>query len=53
MSWLSRITVAVLAAGVARQAFVLSGIVRSGRFLREGQDARPPTVCSGAARRSG
>jgi glycosyl transferase family 2 len=41
MSRLSRITVAVMTAGVARQAFVLSGIVRSARFLRQDQDPRP------------
>lgn len=51
MRRLSRITVAVLAAGVARQGFVLAGIVRSGRFLREGQGARPPAACGGAAPR--
>lgn len=41
MTTLSRITTAVMAAGVARQAFVLSGIVRSGRFLRQNKDPRP------------
>lgn len=41
MSSLSRVTVAVVTAGVIRQAFVLSGIVRSTRFLRRAQDARP------------
>jgi hypothetical protein len=51
VSRLSRITVAVAAAGVARQAFVLSAIVRSGRFLRQGQDTRPPSASSGAAPR--
>jgi hypothetical protein len=45
MSALSRITTAVMAAGVARQAFVLSGIVRSGRFLR--QDKNPHPLPSG------
>ena len=48
MSRLSRITVAVVAADVARQAFVLSAIVRSGRFLRQGHDARQPSAGSGA-----
>ena len=42
MSRLSWITAAVMTAGVARQAFVLSGIVRSARFLRQDQDPRPP-----------
>lgn len=36
------IIVAVVAAGVLRQAFVLSAIVRSGRFLQQGQDAKLP-----------
>jgi hypothetical protein len=43
MSALSRIATAVLTAGVARQAFVLSGIVRSGRFLRQDKDPQPPS----------
>ena len=51
MSRLSRITVAVMAAGVVRQAFVLSGIVRSGQFLRQGKDARPRSASSWAAPR--
>ena len=42
MSRLSRITVAVTAAGVARQGLVLAGIVRSARFLRQDRDPRPP-----------
>jgi len=51
VSRLSRITVAIMAAGVARQAFVLSGIVRSARFLRQGQDPRPPSAGGAAAPR--
>jgi hypothetical protein len=43
MSALSRIATAVMTVGVARQAFVLSGIVRSGRFLREDKDPQPPS----------
>lgn len=42
MSSLTRITVAVVAAGAVRQALVLSGIVRSARFLSHGRDLRPP-----------
>jgi hypothetical protein len=49
VSALSRITTAVMAAGVARQAFVLSGIVRSGRFLRQETDPQPASGHSGAA----
>lgn len=49
MSALSRITTAVMAAGVARQAFVLSGIVRSGRFLRQETNPQPASAHSGAA----
>ena len=49
MSALSRITVAVMAAGVARQAFVLSGIVRSARFLRQDRNPRPASADSAAA----
>jgi hypothetical protein len=41
MSGLRLIIVAVVGAGVLRQAFVLSAIVRSGRFLHHGQDERP------------
>jgi hypothetical protein len=48
MTVLSRITVAVMTAGVARQAFVLSGIVRSGRFLRQDSDPTPLPPCGGA-----
>jgi hypothetical protein len=51
VSALTRITTAVMAAGVARQAFVLSGIVRSGRFLRQDKDPPPPSARSGAAPR--
>jgi hypothetical protein len=51
MSRLSRITVAVTAAGVARQALVLSGIVRSARFLRQDQNTRPPSAGGAGARR--
>lgn len=45
MSTLTRLTVAVMAAGVVRQTFVLSGIARSARFLGQGQaqDLRPPS----------
>jgi hypothetical protein len=49
VSALSRITTAVMAAGVARQAFVLSGIMRSGRFLRQETDPQPTSGHSGAA----
>jgi hypothetical protein len=49
VSALSRITTAVMAAGVARQAFVLSGIMRSGRFLRQETDPQPASGHSGAA----
>jgi len=49
VSALSRITTAVMAAGVARQAFVLSGIVRSGRFLRQEANPQPASAHSGAA----
>jgi hypothetical protein len=51
MSALSRVTTAVLAAGAARQALVLSGIVRSGRFLRQGKDPHPPSPAPGAPAR--
>lgn len=47
MTKLSLITVAVVAAGVVRQAFVLSGLVRSGRFLHYGL----PSPVSGRANR--
>jgi hypothetical protein len=43
MRKLSLITAAVLTAGVIRQMFVLAAIVRSGRFLRRGQDDLPDT----------
>ncbi|MGD0935423.1 MAG: glycosyltransferase family 2 protein [Streptosporangiaceae bacterium] len=51
MSRLSRITVAVTAAGVARQGLVLAGIVRSARFLRQDRDPRPPSPGGAAAPR--
>ena len=51
MTRLSLITVAVVTAGVIRQAFVLSRIVRSGRFLRQGQDTRPPSAGGAVAPR--
>jgi cellulose synthase/poly-beta-1,6-N-acetylglucosamine synthase-like glycosyltransferase len=47
MSRLSLIIVAIVATGVIRQAFVLSAIVRSGRFLHQGQDAGPRCAGSG------
>ena len=49
MSAISRVVTAVMAAGVARQAFVLSGIVRSGQFLRQGKDPWPAAGGGGAA----
>ena len=51
MNRLSRITVTVMAAGVARQALVLFGIVRSTRFLRQDRDPRPPSPGGAAAPR--
>ncbi len=50
MSALSPITTAVMAAGVARQAFVLSGIMRSGMFLRQDKDPQPAGRGGAAAR---
>lgn len=47
MSELSLIIVVAVAAGIARQAFVLSGVVRSGRFLRRGPSS-PPAIAPGA-----
>jgi hypothetical protein len=41
MSELSLISAALVAAGVLRQVFVLSAIVRSGQFLRQRQDSGP------------
>ena len=43
MSELSLIIAAVVADGALRQVFVLSAIVRSGQFLRQRQDIRPPS----------
>jgi hypothetical protein len=51
MSALSRITTAVMAAGVVRQAFVLAGIMRSGQFLRQDKDPRLASARGGAAPR--
>jgi Glycosyltransferase like family 2 len=41
LSRASFITAAAVTAGVVRQTFVLAGIVRSGRFLRDGQNKQP------------
>jgi hypothetical protein len=46
MGGLPLVTTAVVTAGVARQMFVLSGVVRSGRFLRQGR-ARVPSHSDG------
>ena len=43
MSELSLISAVVVAAGALRQVFVLSAIVRSGQFLRQRPDIRPPS----------
>jgi cellulose synthase/poly-beta-1,6-N-acetylglucosamine synthase-like glycosyltransferase len=43
MSELSLISATVVAAGALRQMFVLSAIVRSGQFLRQRPDIRPPS----------
>jgi hypothetical protein len=51
MSAVSRITTALIAVGVARQAFVLSAIVSSGRFLRQDKDLRPASGRGGALAR--
>lgn len=51
MSGLSRITTAVMAAGVARQAFVLSAMMRSGRFLRQDNGLRAAPGRGGPAAR--
>jgi Glycosyl transferase family group 2 len=50
VSALSRVATAVMAADVARQAFVLSGIVRSGRFLRQGKEQQPAPERGAAVR---
>jgi Glycosyl transferase family group 2 len=51
MSGLPLVIVAVVAAGVLRQAFVLSAIVRSGRFLRHSQKLEPPAAGGGVTPR--
>lgn len=48
---LSLIAAALVTAGVARQLFVLSAVVRSGRFLRERRDTRPDDAGTASAPR--
>lgn len=50
MSRLTLITVAVAAAGVIRQSFVLCAVIRSGRFLRGGQAVPEGPACGLAPR---
>jgi hypothetical protein len=51
MSRLPLVIAGVVTAGVVRQMFVLSAIVRSGRFLRHGDAARPPGASGGTTPR--
>jgi hypothetical protein len=51
MDWLSLTVVIIMAAGVARQAFVLSAILRSHRFLGRQHATRLPTHDAGPAPR--
>jgi Glycosyl transferase family group 2 len=49
MTTLSTIVVVAVTAGAVRQVFVLSGILRSGRFLRRGEEPQPKAVGGGLA----
>jgi hypothetical protein len=49
MTTLPTIVVVAVTAGAARQVFVLSGILRSGRFLRRGKEPQPEAVSGGLA----
>ncbi len=51
MSRLPLVIAGVVTAGVVRQMFVLAAIVRSGRFLRHGEAARPPGAGGGVTPR--
>src|ERR1019366_2549677 len=51
MSRLPLVVSGVVTAGVVRQMFVLAALVRSGRFLRHGEAARPPGAGGGTTPR--
>lgn len=51
MSRLPLVISGVVTAGVVRQMFVLAALVRSGRFLRHGEAARPPGAGGGTTPR--
>jgi hypothetical protein len=51
MSRLPLVIAGAVTAGVVRQMFVLAALVRSGRFLRHGEAARPPGAGTGTTPR--